>query len=160
MKKIIILLAVILFTTNLALASSPKPDYAVRLAISKYKAKNYTGCLQDLEKYTEKKQTGLALYYLAMSYTQAGRMEDALERYNQAIELAEKEKNNFLKSYAMIGKKKIENPELFPGADDYDEISATIKRKTTIPPSVKNDLKSKHLEYLRNQINAGVEPNF
>lgn len=159
MKKFILTLVLIL-TAGSVLAASPKPDNTVRLAIKKYNAQNYTGCIQDLEKYTKNKKTGLAYYYLAMSYAQAGKQEEALESYTQAIDYAEKEKNTFLKSYATLGMKKIEKPYAFQSNDEFDEVYGVIQRKTTIPAAVRDDLKTKHLEYLRNQINAGVEPKF
>lgn len=159
MKKIILLMA-LLFAASSVFAASPKPDYVVRAAINKYKAQNYTGCLQDLEKHVEKRPTALAYYYLGMSYTQAGKTEEATESYTKAIELAEREKNNFLKSYAMLGKKQLENPVTAGSDDDTDGIATVIKRKDVSPQALKDDLKTKHLEYLRNQINAGVTPNF
>ena len=159
MKKIILTL-ILLVSFGAAYAAGPKLDSTLRAGIQKYKNGNYSGCIQLLEPYTEDTPSSLAYYYLAMAYTQAGYSEKAIEAYNFAIEQATEEKNNTIKKYAQYGKKKIENPEIFEESDDYSEIQVLLYDKNKIPKDLKEDLKLKHLEYLRNEINNGITPNF
>jgi len=159
MKKILLCITLIL-SLGIAFAASPKVDYTVRNAIYKYKAGNYTGCIQDLTDYVEKKPTALAYYYLGMSYTQAGITEKASSSYQMAAQLAQSENNPTLKKYAEIGKKKVESPEKFEDMNSYDAIKAVIDDKNKIPVDLQKDLKKKHLEYLRNEMNSNKTPNF
>jgi tetratricopeptide (TPR) repeat protein len=149
-----------MITAGLTYAASPKPDSTVRNAIYKYKHGNYAGCIQSLENYVEKKPSALAYYYLGMSYTQSGKTEQATESYTKSIELAEKENNSYLKKYAELGKMKNDSPEMFKEQESYGDIDLLIKENISIPDVVKKDLKTKHLEYLRNEINAGKKPTF
>lgn len=159
MKKFILTIIFIL-TASTVIAASPTPDATVKKAIKKYNAQNYTGCMQDLETHIKKKPSALAYYYLGMSYAQAGKREESIESYTQAIELATKEKNSLLKNYASLGLRRMENSASFDSQDEYDEISGIIKRKNSIPKAVSEDLRIKHLEYTRNEINAGIDPQF
>ena len=161
MKRFLLIISIIFISAGCVLAASPTPDYVVRGAITKYKKGNYSGCIQDLEEYVEKKPSALAYYYLGMAYTQAIRPAEALECYDKAIELAEKENNNYLKSYAQLGKKKTENSEMFAEQESYEDIDKMIKAKTSIPEEIQADLRKKHLEYLRNEMNSGVmDPHY
>lgn len=158
MKRFILSLIISVITSGIVFAASPTPDYIVRTAIIKYKRGNYTGCIQDLETYVKKRPTALAYYYLGMAYTQATKQDEAIESYNKAIEYATKENNNYLKSYAQLGKKKTEQSEKFAPSQSYEEIDNLIKSPKSLPEDLKADLRKKHLEYLRNEINSGKTP--
>lgn len=158
MKRFILTLFVLFVSACYVLAASPKPDSTVRLAISKYKKGNYAGCIQDLAPYVEDKPSALAYYYLGMAYTQAGRESESVESYDKAIELAEEENNPLLLKYAKFGKLKSEQSDMFMEQESYKDIDLIIKTKKNIPDELKEDLKKKHIEYIRNEINANREP--
>ena len=79
-------------------------------AINKYKAGNYTGCIQDLEIYTRNERSNaLAYYYLAIANVQAGRKTNAIQAYDKVLALRP---NETLLDYATKGKVCLEEPEL------------------------------------------------
>lgn len=159
MKKIILALFVLLTGCSI-FAANTKVDGNMRNAIAKYNNTNYSGCIQDLKKYVQNKPTALAYYYLGMAYTNAGFKEDAIENYKQAIEYAQKERNYKIEKYAKLGKSKIENNETLNNEETYNEIDDIIKNNEAIPEELKEDLRKKHIEYLRNEMNSNQPPNF
>ena len=63
------------------------PD-AIRGAISKYKDKNYIGCISDLRIYTEKDpSSAVAWYYLGNSYMKIAMIQEANDAYNRVISI-------------------------------------------------------------------------
>ena len=61
---------------------------AIREAISKYKDKNYVGCISDLRIYTEKDPSSVvAWYYLGNSYMKIAMLQEANEAYNRVISI-------------------------------------------------------------------------
>ena len=156
MKKIILILSLLVFAQCVYAA----PDATVKRAIKKYKAQNYTGCMQDLSEHIKDNPSALAYYYLGMSYTQAGRQEQAVEAYDNAIKYAVEEKNDTIKKYAQIGKDKVVSPEVYENPASYEEIDTLLKDKSQFPNEIKVDFKKKHLEYLRNEINADRPTGF
>lgn len=155
MKKFILVLALIL---SIGYASAAQTDTTMKRAIAKYKSGNYTGCLQDLETYVKRKPTGIAYYYIAMSYAQAGFRDEAIANYDKVISITADAK---LRKYAQYGKKCLEMSTDAKAAEAYGEIYKVINnRNNSVPQELKDDLRKKHLEYLRNEINAGKTPNF
>ncbi len=78
------------------------PNATVKSAIAKYKAGNYTGCLQELFSVTIKEPSNaLAYYYMAMAYTHLDMQTDAVEAYEKVISL---NPNNYLTEYATKGR--------------------------------------------------------
>ena len=56
--------------------------------IAKYKAKNYVGCIQEAQaKMTQDNPNPVAMYYMALSYTQIGDVKAALELYDAILKL-------------------------------------------------------------------------
>lgn len=159
MKKIIALFVLILIG-GISFGASPSIDGTMKNAISKYYKGNYAGCLQDMKQYVEKKPNALAYYYIGMSYTQAGFKEEAIEGYDKAIEYAQKEKNYRIEKYAKLGKLKVENNDSVNFAEAYQEIDDIINNAENIPEEMKDNLRKKHIEYLRNEMNSSQPPKF
>lgn len=78
------------------------PNATVKSALAKYKAGNYTGCLQELFSVTIKDPSNaLAYYYMAMAYTHLNMQSDAIEAYEKVIAL---NPNTYLTEYATKGR--------------------------------------------------------
>ena len=61
---------------------------AIKEAISKYKERNYVGCISDLRIYTEKDpSSAVAWYYLGNSYMKIAMVQEANEAYNRVISI-------------------------------------------------------------------------
>lgn len=112
MKKKILgfLIAAVLLTTANSAKSMSTNNSEVFDAIELYKDQNYTECYYRLTEYVKQDNANaLAFYYLAMSATQIGKEEEALENYSRAINLAPRNSN--LSAYAQKGKLCIETPD-------------------------------------------------
>lgn len=110
-KKLLILLAMVLLLTGTSSAFA-KTEVSTELAecIKLYKAENYTECYAKLTDFvTLDTANALAYYYLAMTATQIGRQEEAIDNYSKAIMLAPQNSN--LAAYARKGKRCLEEPE-------------------------------------------------
>lgn len=78
------------------------PNATIKSAVAKYKAGNYSGCLQELFSITKKDPSNaLAYYYMAMAYTHVNMSNDAIEAYEKVISL---HPNAFLADYAEKGR--------------------------------------------------------
>ena len=91
-----ILLAILILTitgvfgigVQAASTSKSSDNKIIKGAISKYKQKNYVGCISDLKEFTENDKTSaVAWYYLASSYMEIGMTTEAHEAFNKTIEL-------------------------------------------------------------------------
>lgn len=91
MKKILSLIlffAMILGITGIAQAASTVYNAKIKTAITKYKAKNYTGCIQDLKDVvTNDPSNAVAHYYLANAYTKVGQKDVALKEFDKVISI-------------------------------------------------------------------------
>lgn len=111
MKKTILgLLSVLILiaSVNVAYAKVKATSPETAQAIKYYKSGNYTqayvACSQIVKK---DPSNALAQYYLAMTYAQLGKKEEAIFTYDRVISLSER---SVLGSYAKKGKKCLENP--------------------------------------------------
>ena len=91
----------IVLTTGIAFAASKNvqiPTSFVYQAINKYKNKNYTGCIQDMDYIIQKgRPSDIVYYYRAISYSQLGIPEKARESYDAARNIS---RNRVLIDYA------------------------------------------------------------
>lgn len=133
------------------------------VAIKKYKYGNYTGCLQDCQKIVSKTPSNaLAYYYMAMSYVQAGRKDEAINAYSKVLAL---KANAKVLEYAATGKRCLETPDQCRldantvTATDTPEMDKLIASpvRGALSDSVKTDFTQKRLNGLKNQINNGKE---
>lgn len=159
-KKLLCLLAVLFFliTSYSDAHAKSRVDNSISIAVKKYKGGNYTGCLQDCKKIVEKKPSAIAYYYMAMSYVQAEKSQEAIDAYTQALGLHPTAK---LAEYATTGKRCLETPDqcnLEPASQD-PLLDSFIASPTTnsLSDSVKKDFEQKRLNGIKNEINNGRE---
>lgn len=64
------------------------PNANIKSAVGKYKAGNYSGCLQEMISLTRKDPSNpLVYYYLGMSYAQVGKKDQAVKAYEVVLKL-------------------------------------------------------------------------
>ncbi len=82
-KSKIIAAAIIIGFGMQAFAANLCPQ-AVRVAINKYKAQDYIGCIQDLEEYSEDDPSNaVAYYYTGIAYMNVGMRDKSIEAFNK-----------------------------------------------------------------------------
>ncbi len=125
MKKILLALLILSITGVFGIAAqvcaSDSDNKIIKGAISKYKQKNYIGCISDLKEFTEKDETSaVAWYYLGSSYMKIAMTDEAHEAFNKTIEL---NTVPILTSYAIQAQLCMENNEKCKYKEfTYDEI--------------------------------------
>ncbi len=81
--KLVIAIAMIAWIGKPVIAAIDCPN-AVKIAIDKYKAKDYIGCIQDLEDYIQTDPTNaIAYYYTAIAYMKVGMKDKAIETFEK-----------------------------------------------------------------------------
>jgi len=164
MKRFVIaLLSILLLSTGTSYAASkstqPSP---LKQGIMMYKAGNYTGCVQHMEKIVEQDPgNALAHYYLAMAYARIGNKEGALKGYNSVISLNTSPQ---LTNYAKMGIICTETPDKCSDpnnniGNNINKVKQEIKATVVAPLSntVDANIKEKKLESIKNIINSGSE---
>lgn len=144
---------------NCAMASSHKPSGPVSIAIRKYKAGNYTGCLQDTQMIVKRDPSNvIAYYYMAMAYSQAGRKDKAIEAYQKVLSL---KPNAVLYRYASTGKRCLETPDKCKPTDKSSEIDKMVTSPygDGMSAKVRGDIEQKRLDAVRQEINSGKDVN-
>ena len=146
MKKLLLaLLSVFVITSSVYSADG------VAGGIKKYKEGNYTGCIEWMNDVIKNDPANaLAYYYLAMSYVQAGRKDEAIDNYSKVILL---NTNSLLTEYAERGKLCLEDPEK---CQISDEKSAFIESSfgTGVSKKVEDQIEKRELELMRKEINS------
>lgn len=106
---LIIFSAVLLtLTFNIAAAKTATTSPATAEAIKYYKSGNYTQAYLHLKELVEKDPSNsLAHYYLAMTFVQLGKKNDAIQNYEMVLQLSP---SSVLSSYAKRGIKCLDNP--------------------------------------------------
>ena len=94
MKKLFITTLILMVLSglyNIANAADKVKEFdpgAIKGAITKYKERNYIGCISDLKIYTEKDpSSAIAWYYLGNSYMKIAMLQEANEAYNNVISI-------------------------------------------------------------------------
>lgn len=166
MKRKLLLLGVIGVVAcqglSLSLAATSSGGGAVSVAIRKYKAGNYTGCLQDTQSIVSRDPSNaLAYYYMAMAYVQAGQKDKAIDAYQKVLNLRP---NSVLSTYATTGKRCIETPDkchepVKEGEQtDMDKI-INSNYSGGLSDSVRTQVEQKRLERLKQEMNTQDEVN-
>lgn len=144
-----------------AFAKASSSYSPVKYAIKKYKAGNFTGCLQDCQYIVSRDPSNsLAYYYMAMSYVQAGKKDEAVSAYSKVLTL---KPNTQLFEYATTGKRCLETPEQChldtSAPSDTPELDKFIATpfNNNLAPGVKAEIEKKHLDAIRNEINSGKD---
>jgi len=159
-KQILIAIAMLIgLNASVALAKTAPLSGPTKVAIAKYKAGNYTGCLQTCQDIIKRDPSNaVAYYYIAISYVQAGKKDDAIAAYGKVLSLSP---NPILADYATTGKRCIETPEQchpqeqasnLPGGDSFVDAPFT----DGLSDAVRKDFQQKQLDRKKNEINSGT----
>jgi len=140
-------------------ATSSTVSAPVKVAIKKYKSGNYTGCLQDMQILVKRDPSNaVAYYYMAMAYAQAGKKDEAISSYQKVLGL---KPNATLFTYAAKGKRCLETPSKCTEATQSSDIDKMVKTPfgDGLSSTVRVDLEKKHLDVMKNEINADKDIN-
>lgn len=163
-KKLIYFIAVLMIliqspSFSLAKNSAGGP---LEIAIKKYKMGNYTGCLNDCQYIVQRDPSNaIAYYYMAMSYAQAGRKDEAINSYAMVLNLGSNPK---LKEYAATGKRCLETPDKCK-TETTTETPTELDKFIAAPfndglsDSMRKDYQQKRLDTIKNEINSGRDLN-
>lgn len=158
-KLVYLLVGLMLATQTTGVFAKSTSSSPLKVAIKKYKARNYTGCLQDCQRIVISHPSALAYYYMAMSFAQAGKKDEAINAYTKAISMSSNVK---LTEYANTGKRCLETPDQCKLEDtsttDLDKIIYSQYKNGLSSPVVK-DLQQRQLNNLKQQINNGQDMN-
>lgn len=82
--KLLTTVAILVGMTVPAFADGTNCPYQVKVAINKYKAKDYVGCIQSLDDFIEKDPSNaIAYYYKAIAYMKIGMKDEAIESFEK-----------------------------------------------------------------------------
>ena len=137
------------------------PNANINSAISKYKAGNYSGCLQELFSLTKKDPSNaLAYYYMAMAFAQANMQSEAVEAYEKVLAL---NPNPYLVQYATRGKDCLTGGPTCAAetgdTESLDDLDKFINAPygNGLSPEINNEIKQKQLTKIRETINNKKE---
>lgn len=166
MSKKIVLLSALLLTLAVSSVSAVEldkdtiyyPNATVNSAIAKYKAENYTGCLQELFSVTKKNPSNaLAYYYMAMAYTHLDMQAEAIEAYEKVIAL---NPDKYLSDYAEKGRDCLTGGPLCAvegvaqeGQDELDKFISSPYGDSGMSQELMNEVKQKELYKIKDTIN-------
>lgn len=158
-KHLVYFFAIVLMMIQADCSFAASNTNTIKIAAKKYQAGNYTGCLQDCENIISKDpSSAVAYYYMAMSYAQAGKKDEAIKAYSTVLTL---KPNAMLASYASTGKKCLETPEqcisdTAASQSDIDKFLAA-PGADSLSSTVRKDLEQQQLNVLKEQINSGKD---
>lgn len=160
MKKLFINFILIAVAATMCAGMAKADNAAIKAAIAKYKAKNYMGCLQDVNAIIkEDPADAAAYYYQALSYAQLGKVTDAEEAYKKVIDLNTNDSlvSNATRGIACLkgpdeqGCKEPENPKT------EDELDKFIRSDKFYSKSVQKEVNQKKLERKKDAINEQLK---
>lgn len=153
-KKILLFLSVIVLTSAFSMVSA-KPSTELTEAIQLYKSQNYTECYAKLTELVKSDPSdALVYYYMAMSATQLGKREEAIDFYNKTLSLVPVTSN--LGRYATKGKLCIENETACQKANSVMTIADGIMNNNSTElssPEVKSEFEKLKIENLMREMN-------
>lgn len=166
MKKLFMLGLVFALMLNFGCIQKAFADDAdpqmIKDAISKYKNKNYIGCISDLRMYTEKDPTSaVAWYYLGNAYMNIALKQEAHAAFEKVIALNTAPK---LTSYSIQAQICMENPTKCEYQNfSYDEIKKLKADPTAFLDqyfaNMNNTQKDADTEQIENLINGSYPQN-
>ena len=157
MKKSILngLVLLVMLTSLNACYAKSQVDNDVMKGIKLYKSGDYTACYAKMTKLVEKDPSNaLAYYYLAMSASQIGKREEAIDCYDKVITLSSISSN--IGRYANKGKVCLETPDACEDVSiDPTQGDGFITNKfgPKMSNEVKTQLENLKREELRRDIN-------
>ncbi len=150
----------IVLSTGIAFAANKNvqvPTSFVYQAISKYKHKNYTGCIQDMDYIIQKgRPSDIVYYYKAISYSQLGLPDKAREAYESARNISS---NRVLIDYATQAINCIDDATMCDANLDESDITKFIKSNEFMHNDVKTKLENQAIERTKQEINNDVQPS-
>lgn len=161
-KQLVCCVAVLMFLVVASPCSFAESSVSpsLRIAIKKYRVGNYVGCLQDCQSIIQREPSNaLAYYYVAISYAQAGKKDEAVKAYEKVLSLKPNQK---LSGYATTGKRCLETPDkcvLEEAPSDYADIDKFLANpgQNVLSDTVKKDIENQNLDAIKNDINSGKE---
>ena len=152
-KKLLLILSILLISSSFSCVSA-KIDTELTEAINLYKAGNYTGCHAQLTEFVKNDPSNaLAYYYLAISATQMGKRELAIDYYNKTLSLVPRSSN--LARYATRGKACVEDKDACKSST-YASIAEELlggRAKEMSSPEVKSEFEKLKIENLMREMN-------
>ena len=125
--------------------------------MAKYKAGNYTGCLQELFSLIQKQPSNaMAYYYMAMAYTHIDREAEAIEAYEKVLSLTNS--NDSLAEYALKGRDCLTGGPACHPEEPKEELT-DLDRFINAPygnglsPELNQEVKQKQLTNIKETIN-------
>lgn len=156
-KRFLYLILLGIIATNFSLNESFGAS-SLTSAVKKYKMGNYTGCLQDAQAVAKNDPSNaVAYYYMAISYAQAGKKDEAILCYKKVLSL---KPNAVLYKYANTGKLCLESPDKCSIGKSTD-VDKAVKAPygDGLTESVRSSIQQKRLNALKNEINKDVDVN-
>ena len=135
------------------------PNANIKSASAKYKAGNYTGCLQELFSLVKKDPSNaLAYYYMAMAYTHINMKNEAVAAYEKVIAL---HPNQYLVDYATKGRDCLTDgpackpPEATAPKEELSDLDKFIRAPygNGLSPELNREVKQKQLTNIKETIN-------
>ncbi|MFH0702942.1 MAG: tetratricopeptide repeat protein [bacterium] len=157
MKRFIILLFCLFLSSVPALAKDKSSKF--REGELQYKSGNYIGCMQTMLEVTSvDPENAFAHYYLAISYAQIGKKEEAIEEYNKVISL---NPNSQLMYYTQLGLKNLGSDLPLPPEPSSQSAKIPMPDNKTISDDAKNVLMEKDLLHIINNLNQNgqIDPS-
>lgn len=155
-----LIVAGLLISSGISFAANDKtviPSSFLYQAVNKYKQKNYTGCIQDMEYIIKKgKATDIAYYYQAISYAQLGMNDKAKEAYEAAIRLSS---DKTLVDYANQAVICIDDSTQCDSNLDEADITKFIKSDKFMHDDVQQGLQKNALDRVKSEINSDSRPD-
>ena len=133
------------------------PNSYIYQAITKYRHKNYTGCIQDMDvAISNGKGNDLVFYYKALSYSKLGLTEDAKHSYETAISMTN---NITLAEYAKQAISCINDQNTCDSHLDENDITTFIKSNKFMHKDVEETIKNQAIERVKSNINVESQPS-
>ena len=138
--------------------SGKKSSYTpqIRQAISCYKNKNYTSCLQILNDVQKKEPyNSVVTYYLGLANLKLGKKDDALSYFKSTSLL---DPSSIVGKYAKQTMESINNPEVLNNVNlPSDEVGDFIKSGKKVAPEVVNQMSKQRLNANKEEINNEIK---
>ena len=135
------------------------PNATTKSIAAKYKAGNYSGCMQECYSLLKKQPSNaIAYYYLAMVYTHLNKKDEAVAAYNKVISL---HPNQYLVDYATKGRDCLtDGPACHPETqqketEQLDDLDKFIRAPygNGLSPELNNEVRQKQLNNIQETIN-------
>lgn len=127
----------------------------IRQAIYKYKTKNYTGCVQDLEEILKvEPYNSVVWYYLGLSYSMLGNKDNSTLSFNTAKLL---DPNSLIGKYSQKGLDCLANPDkCIVKNESQVQIDEFINSHKFVSETAKKEMFKQKLQYQKDAINHNI----